>query len=406
MAAGSLSMTSRLLLVAVGLVVVGVGCSSDEDVTASGPAGDGDLPTVPVPQVEEPPREDVPSALDSMDAPELPDPLVETSEIRSGGPPPDGIPPIDDPVFHEAGDVDFLADDEPVLAVEVDGDARAYPVQILMWHEIVNDTFGDRPVTITYCPLCNTAVAFDRRLDDGRVLSFGTSGRLFNSSLVMYDRQTESLWAHFNGEALAGVFAGDRLDRLPVQTISWQSWFADHPEGLVLSRDTGEDRDYGRNPYQGYDDPDSFPFLFDGEVDDRLAAKERLVGFGLDIDPTAVLLEPLLDAGVLHTELDGQPVVVWAERGTSSALETSRVDGGRDVGATGVFAATVDGEVLEFERTDDGFVDDRTGSTWNVVGSAISGPLEGTQLDALEHVDTFWFAWAAFSPDTRVLPES
>lgn len=220
----------------------------------------------------------------------------------------------------------------------------------------------------------------------------------------MYDRQTESLWTHFNGQAVAGVFTGAELDRLPVQTVSWKSWVAQHPDGLVLSRETGVDRDYGRNPYRGYDDPDVFPFLFDGEVDDRLAVKERLVGFGLGDEPTAVLLEPLLEDGVVSTELDGRRVVVWAERGTSSALEGSTVDGGRDVGATGVFVAEVDGEVLDFERTDEGFVDDRTGSTWNVLGRATSGPLEGTQLEGLEHVDTFWFAWVAFSPGTRVLP--
>lgn len=399
-------MSTRVPLLAIVLAVVAAACSSGEDATASGSSDRGDLPTVTVPQVEVSPREAVPSALDSMVHPELPDPRVDPSEIRSGGPPPDGIPPIDEPLFHRASDVDFLAEDEAVLAVDIDGDARAYPVQILMWHEIVNDSFGDRPVTITYCPLCNTAVGFDRRLADGRVLSFGTSGKLFNSSLVMYDRQTESLWAHFNGEALAGVFTGTELARIPVQTVAWDTWRAEHPDGLVLSRTTGVDRDYGRNPYRGYDDPASSPFLFDGELDGRLAAKQRVIGFGLDVAPTAVLLEPLLERGVLHTELGGRPVVVWAQPGTASALEASRVDEGRDVGATGVFLAVVDGDALEFERTDAGFVDQWTGSTWNVLGTATAGPLAGTQLEALEHVDTFWFAWAAFSPDTRVLLET
>lgn len=395
-------MGRRILLAVVG--VLAVGCGSLDDASETDAERSGPLPTVTVVQVEESPVEDVPSALDSIDQEGLPAPLIDRSELLDGGPPPDGIPPIDEPTFHRAGDVDFLEDTEPVLAVEVDGEARAYPVQIMIWHEIVNDTFGDLPVTITYCPLCNTAVGFDRRLDDGRVLSFGTSGKLFRSSLVMYDRQTESLWAHFDGGAVAGVLTGTELARIPVQTVSWGDWLAQHPDGLVLSRDTGESRDYGRNPYPGYDDIGEDPFLFEGELDGRLPAKERVVGFGLDVAPTAVRLGPLLERGVVSSELDGRPVVVWALPGTASALDADTIEEGRDVGATGVFVAEHEGDPLTFTRTDSGFVDAETSSTWTVLGRAIDGPLAGAQLEALEHVDTFWFAWAAFSPDTRVLP--
>lgn len=395
-------MGRRFLLAVVG--VVAVGCGSLDDAGEVDAERSGPLPTVTVAQVEESPAEDVPSALDAIDQEGLPAPLIDRSELLDGGPPPDGIPPIDEPKFHRAADVDFLEDTEPVLAVEVDGEARAYPVQIMIWHEIVNDTFGDLPVTITYCPLCNTAVGFDRRLDDGRVLSFGTSGKLFRSSLVMYDRQTESLWAHFDGGAVAGVLTGTELARIPVQTVSWGDWLEQHPDGLVLSRDTGESRDYGRNPYPGYDDIGEDPFLFEGELDGRLPAKERVVGFGLDVAPTAVRLAPLLDEGVVATELDGRPVVVWALPGTRSALDADTIEEGRDVGATGVFVAERNGDPLTFTRTDSGFVDAETASTWTVLGLAVDGPLAGTQLEALEHVDTFWFAWAAFSPDTKVLP--
>lgn len=391
-----------MLLAVVG--VVAVGCGSLDDAGEVDPERSGPLPTVTVVQVEESPVEDVPSALDAIDQQGLPAPSIDRSELLDGGPPPDGIPPIDEPKFHRAGDVDFLEDDEPVLAVEIDGKARAYPVQIMIWHEIVNDTYGDLPVTITYCPLCNTAVGFDRRLEDGRVLSFGTSGKLFRSSLVMYDRQTESLWAHFDGSSLAGVLTGTELERIPVQTVSWADWSEQHPDGLVLSRDTGETRDYGRNPYPGYDDIGDDPFLFEGELDGRLPAKERVVGFGLDSAPTAVRLAPLLDQGVITSELDGRPVVVWALPGTASALDAATVDDGRDVGATGVFIAEHDGEPLTFTRTEAGFIDAETSSTWTVLGRAVDGPLAGTQLEALEHVDTFWFAWAAFSPDTVILP--
>ena len=386
--------------------MVAAACSSGESTDGGGAERTpGAAPSVvTVAQVGQSPVEEVPSALDSIDQDGLPAPLIERSDLLDGGPPPDGIPPIDEPTFHRAGDVDFLDNREPVLAVEVGGEARAYPVQIMIWHEIVNDTFGDLPVTVTYCPLCNTAVGFERRLDDGRVLSFGTSGKLFRSSLVMYDRQTESLWSHFDGRALAGVLTGTELARIPVQTVSWGDWLAQNPEGLVLSRDTGASRDYGRNPYPGYDDINEDPFLFEGELDGRLPAKERVVGFGLDGAPTAVRLDPLLEQGVITTQFDGRSIVVWALPGTASALDAASVDGGRDVGATGVFVSENQGRALTFTRTDSGFTDAETASTWTVLGRATAGPLVGVQLESLEHVDTFWFAWAAFSPDTRVLP--
>jgi len=298
--------------------------------------------------------------------------------------------------------VDFLADREPVLAVAVEGDVRAYPVQIMTWHEIVNDTIGGVPVTVSYCPLCNSAIAYDRRLGD-RVLDFGTSGMLYNSALVMYDRQTESLWSHFTGEAIVGHLTGSTLDVIPVQTVAWSDWRAAHPDGLVLSRDTGFTRDYGRNPYPGYDDVETQPFLFDGEVDGRYAAKTRVVGIERDGAAVAVVLDHLRDVFVVETDLAGVPVVAWLRPGAASALEGEAVDEGRDVGATGVFDRRVGDRILSFTRVSGGFRDDETGSTWNVLGTAVDGPLLGTQLDPVAHVDTFWFAWGAFLPDTAVI---
>jgi hypothetical protein len=388
-----------MLVAAAQLLVLGA-CSSGDAETSG---ARGDAPTVTVVQAEPSPSEDLPSALEDITASGLPEPLVGPDELISGGPPPDGIPPIDDPRWLEVADVDFLRDEEPVLALEIDGDARAYPVQILIWHEIVNDTVGATPVAVTYCPLCNSAVAVDRRVE-GRTLTFGTSGLLYQSSLVMYDRQTESLWSHFTGQALAGALTGTELDSYPVATISWKDWRRAHPDGLVLSRETGSERDYGRNPYPGYDDIDNPPFLFDGELDGRLAAKERVIGVGRDRDPTAIRLETVLEAGVVGFELDGEPVVAWALPGTASALEGERVQDGRDVGSTGVFRSVVEGRRLTFDRVDRGFTDRQTGSRWDVLGRSVDGPLAGTQLDTIEHVDTFWFAWAAFAPTTAVVP--
>lgn len=204
--------------------------------------------------------------------------LVPLDEIISGGPPPDGIPAIDRPAFVTPAVADaWLEGAEPVLALQVGGDARAYPLQILMWHEIVNDVVGGKPVAVTYCPLCNSGLVFERVVD-GATLDFGTSGKLYKSDLLMYDRQSHSLWAQMEGRAVVGDRAGTRLGRLPANTISYEDFKAIFPRGTVLSRETGHRRAYGRNPYEGYDHPDGRPFLFRGQPDPRRPAMERVVG--------------------------------------------------------------------------------------------------------------------------------
>ncbi|MGH9192800.1 MAG: DUF3179 domain-containing (seleno)protein, partial [Acidimicrobiales bacterium] len=230
------------------------------------------------------------------------------------------------------------------------------------------------------------------------------SGMLYNSALVMYDRQTESLWSHFTAQAIIGHRAGEELDVYPVAIVAWADWREAHPDGLVLSRATGHDRDYGRNPYPGYDDIDSPAFLFEGEVDDRLAAKERVIGIERDGDAVAVRLDELADRGVLEVDVGGTELVVWVQPGTASALDSASVASGKDVGASGVFVPAVDGRALSFARSDDGFVDDQTGTRWNVLGQAVEGPLAGQALEPVVHVDTFWFAWGSFLPETRIVP--
>jgi hypothetical protein len=155
-----------------------------------------------------------------------PSPLVDPDEIVSGGPPPDGIPPIDRPKFEDPSGVPWLDPKEPVIAIEINGDSRAYPAQILIWHEIVNDTVGKVPVTVTYCPLCNTGIAFRRPVIAGQLLDFGTSGKLYRSNLVMYDRQTESLWPQALGQAVVGPLTGTKLEWVPVQMVGWADWRA------------------------------------------------------------------------------------------------------------------------------------------------------------------------------------
>jgi len=257
---------------------------------------------------------------------------VPLSEFTSGGPGRDGIPPIDEPklVSQETAD-EWLADREPVLVVELDGAARAYPVQILTWHEIVNDDLAGRPIAVTFCPLCNSSVVFDRRID-GRALTFGTTGNLSKSDLVMWDRQTESWWQQFSGEAIVGRLTGERLVALASQTLSWKDYRDRYPTGDVLSRETGFSRDYGRNPYEDYDTPDEEPFLFEGETDERLLPKERVTAVFVGDEAAVVPFSRLRRQGVTSFEIAGTPVVVMFKGGVASALHDAEIAESEDVG--------------------------------------------------------------------------
>jgi hypothetical protein len=373
---------------------------------AVGGAGPVSASEVSTPQVAPSPREGVPSALDDPRAPGLPKPLVDPSALRSGGPPPDGIPAIDSPRFERATDVDWLDEREPVLALELDGETRAYPVRILVWHEIVNDTLDGVPVAVTYCPLCNSAIAFDRRVGD-RVVDFGTSGLLYRSDLVMYDRQTESLWVQFEGRAVAGVLTGTKLSAFPVATVAWRDWRRANPDGLVLTADTGFDRAYGTNPYVGYDNANNRPFLYDGKTDARLRPMTRVVGIDDGASGTSVTYDTLRRRHVVDVTTNHGRLTVWWSAGTTSALDAASVSSGRAVGAVGVFDPVVDGTQLTFRWTRGrGFIDRETGSEWDEFGRATAGPLAGRALKARTHLDTFWFAWAAYTPKTAIFGRS
>ena len=332
--------------------------------------------------------------------------VVPLEEIVSGGPSKDGIPAIDNPKFISVREANrWLKDREPVVVVDIEGEVRAYPLQILMWHEIVNDVVGRVPVTVTFCPLCNTALAFDRRFD-GKVLDFGTTGRLRHSDLVMYDRQTETWWQQATGRGLVGEYAGERLTFIPSPLVSWRTFKDAHPEGRVLSRDTGHNRSYGNNPYVRYDEAESAPIrrFFSGKIDSRLPAKERIVALWSDRESRAYPFSSLSEKRVINDEFDGQSIVVLWTPGTASALDSREIAEGRDVGSSGVYSRHVGGRKLTFESAGDSHFRDReTGSTWNILGEAVDGELKGTHLDPVQHGNHFWFAWAVFRPDTKVI---
>ncbi len=328
---------------------------------------------------------------------------VPASEFDNGGPGKDGIPAIEHPQFVPVAQATFLDPREPVIAFGLNGDVRAYPVEILVWHELVDDVVGGEPVLVSYCPLCNSAVVFKRTLN-GTVYDFGVSGLLRNSDMVMFDRQTESWWQQITGEALVGSLAGSKLAFLPAETISFADFRTAHPDGTVLSRDTGYSRDYGRNPYVSYDDPNSETgtFLYHGPVDHRLSVVERVVALDLNGDAVAYPFSRLQGHPVVNDRVGGTPIVVFYRKGTLSPLDRRSITDSKDIGAGVVFERTLDGQRLTFEPRGTAFRDGETGSTWDITGRATAGPLAGKQLAPVVHGNDFWFAWAAFKPDTRV----
>lgn len=348
------------------------------------------------------------SALDGLRtgmSDELPEPLIDLSQVTSVIPP-DQIPSIDQPAFVSVTEADaYLEDDEPVVIVDIAGDVRAYPVQILIWHEIVNDVVGGNAVAVTYCPLCNSAVTYDRTID-GTDVTFGTSGSLFNSALVMYDRTTESLWTHYDGTAVAGELTGVTLPSIPSPLLAWADFKSEFPDAIVLDRnETGANRSYGTNPYVGYDDDTTAPFLFRGTADERAALLERVVGIEINDAKLAWTLEGLTvgEATATAGTVGGTDLVIFWKAGQSSALDRSSTFGGKDVGSVGVFSSTLDGDPLTFTTDGDAFIDDQTGSVWTITGRAQSGTLEGRQLERIVHLDTFWFAWSAYRGGTELI---
>ena len=260
---------------------------------------------------------------------------IEFNEILSGGPPKDGIPSIDKPQFKPIADIDNIADQAPVIGLTIEGDARAYPLSILMWHEIVNDTVGNKPVTVTYCPLCNAALVFDRKVD-GKTLDFGTTGKLRKSDLVMYDRQTETWWQQFTGEAIVGSMLGAELALIPSRLESFGEFKKRHPHGKVLIPNNPRMRNYGRNPYVGYDTA-ARPFLYKGSMPKGIDPMARVVVVRVAKEPTAVSLSLLRE----QKSIKVSGVTLSWRPGQASALDTSEIAKGRDVGT--VLAQRADG---------------------------------------------------------------
>ncbi len=320
---------------------------------------------------------------------------VPLDKILSGGPPQDGIPSIDNPKFQSVQEADeILEDSELVLGLNINGDIRVYPLQILVWHEIVNDVVGDQPVAVTYCPLCFTNQVFNRTLNDGNTVEFGTSGKLYNSNLVMYDRKSNSLWSQALGEGIVGEYAGVKLERIPFDVAYWKEWKELYPESKVLSRDTGSVRPYGADPYGDYytNDLILFPVAND---DKRLGLKEIIIGLENKDQYKAYKLQEIETKKVINDVIGEDKKIALVSLEPFMIRVFDRVIDGNDDGNKIV----VD---LFYNETTNTLIDRVTGSELNFDGKFINKQLQGKKLERLPMDQGFWFEWAAFHPETEV----
>ncbi len=325
--------------------------------------------------------------------------IVPADQIVSGGPPPDGIPSIDSPKFVTmASASSWLNDDyDSVIGISLNGDVRAYPLKILVWHEIVNDVVGGVPIAITYCPLCYSTQAFIRQIN-GTTVQFGTSGKLYNNNLVMYDRLTKSLWSQIWGQAIEGDLTGHKLQRVPIDVTTWGAWKKLHSNTMVLSQQTGFSRDYGDDPYGVYYFTKGIYFPLSHQ-DPRLPQKTVVLGLAIGgTSRTYILNNPWKQAPTAYKlanltsplstdSVGGTPVLIW-EQGQ----------------AVRFFSPVVNAITLTFTYVNGTIIDSQTHSVWNFDGVAVLGPLKGQSMTRYLSETAFWFAWAAFHPDTTIFP--
>ena len=322
---------------------------------------------------------------------------VPLDKIVSGGPPKDGIPSIDSPKFQSVREADkILEDSEFVLGLNINGDIRVYPLQILVWHEIVNDVVGGKPIAVTYCPLCFTNQVFNRTLIDGNIVEFGISGKLYNSNLVMYDRKSNSLWSQALGEGIVGDYSGIKLEKIPFDIAYWKEWKKLYPESKVLSRDTGSVRPYGADPYGNYytNDLILFPLAND---DKRIGLKEIVIGLEDENQYKAYKLQDIETNKVINDIIgdDKKIALVSLKPFMVRVFDRGIDDNVNDEGKKII----VD---LFYNETNNTLTDRVTDSELNFDGKFINGQLQDKQLKRLAMDQGFWFEWTAFHPETEV----
>ena len=330
---------------------------------------------------------------------------IRVEEIDWGGVRMEGIPALDSPPHVAADAAPWLGAKEPVVGVALAGEARAYPLRILDWHELVNDRLGDVPFALVYCTLCGSAIAYDARRDGAEPLLFSTSGLLHKSNKLMLDRETRTLWSQLTGRAVLGALAAEErvLTLLPAVVTSWAAWRARHPETSVLSLDTGHERPYvPGTPYGRYfESPQKiFPAL---ERRKELPSKERVYGLARRGVAKAWPLAELVAERVTNDKLGEEPVVLVA--GEGRVRVSARGEGAPFMRyeAGGAVRAYARGE-REFARgADETSLRDAAGGVWSIEEDALVGP-SGERLPRIAGTLAYWFAWQAFHPDTALLP--
>ncbi|MFQ5794370.1 MAG: DUF3179 domain-containing protein [Candidatus Bipolaricaulia bacterium] len=331
---------------------------------------------------------------------------LDLNLLASGGPPRDGIPSVDLPrLISPEEAATWLEDNDLVIGLRFNGAVRAYPVNILNWHEITNDILNGIPVVVTYCPLCNSALAFVAPEINGQIAQFGISGRLFKSDLVMYDRVTGTFWSQIEALPIVGPLVGrvGKLHQVPVDIIPWGLWQAENPETMVMDRPVFGDvlggvqtrpisgilfpRDYGRDPYAAYKRSNSNTFGTPFS-DTRLRAKDDVIGIIIDGDTKAYARKAYDELSLLNDRIGNTPILV-----VKTPADQVRFFVRRDVERD---------RALEFEFIDGRLIDKQTRSVWNFRGEAVSGEFAGTQLEEISAIPSFWFAWVSFNPDTEL----
>lgn len=301
--------------------------------------------------------------------------------------PKDAIPPLFFPEYVSLEKTD-LNDEDFVLGFELNGDARAYPLKIMNFHEIVNDEVGGEEIVVTYCPLCRSGIVFSRILD-GKELTFGNTGALYESAMVMYDKETNSYWGQIGGEAIKGELKGGKLKILPSNVLTFSEWKSLYPNTKLLSKNLGFNRNYDFDPYKADDRPELPPGWPISHEDTRLLPREKILGIQIGNFYKAYSLTQLNEA-VVNDMVGGKEFVIFSTN-TESGF---------------VYERKIDGQILEFGLIENKILDKETNSEWDLSGKAIAGKLKSKQLNPHPSVSAFWFSWATIHPETELFNQS
>jgi len=324
------------------------------------------------------------------------------------------FPSLDNPIFvGKSEGLNMFFAREPVIAIEINGAAKAYSLNILTMHEISNDVLSDVPILVTYCPLCNSGLVFSRNLvhnGETHTLEFEASGMLSKSNMVMLDRKTETLWQQLMGNAIVGTFNKAQLEILPSLFISVEEFFERYPDGKILSKKTGfteSEKRYGHNPYTKYDSKtEPLKRFFDSDkVDKRLPVMERIVDIENNGDYKIYSFTSAAKKGIINDTFKTSKVVLFYKSDAVSILDTNDITTSKNVGSVTVFNAIVDDLHLTFKKKKEMFIDKQTNSKWDITGLCYEGKLKGKQLEIMPHSNHFAFAWLAFNPNSEIYKE-